>query len=126
LERAKKRLGEKAAKVQWIVSDITSFQPQTTFHFWHDRAVFHFLTTPEDIQQYISIAEAAVTGFLSMGTFAETGPLKCSGLQITQYSINSLQEKFSAAFEPVKCFEETHNTPMNTMQQFSFCLFKKK
>lgn len=47
LEKAKVRLGKKANDVTWIVSDITEFEPTTTFDIWHDRATFHFLTTPE-------------------------------------------------------------------------------
>ncbi len=47
LERAKKRLGKKANKVHWIVSDITEFETNIKFDFWHDRAVFHFLTEEE-------------------------------------------------------------------------------
>src|SRR5688572_23583963 len=44
LERAKKRLGNKAALVKWIEADATEFTPTTTYDFWHDRAAFHFLT----------------------------------------------------------------------------------
>src|SRR6187402_3411524 len=50
LEKAKLRLGEKAKKVNWIVSDITEFEPQTTFDIWHDRAAFHFLTEDSQIK----------------------------------------------------------------------------
>src|SRR5687767_15066192 len=45
LSKAKERLGDNAAKINWIVSDITEFEPDTTFDVWHDRATFHFLTT---------------------------------------------------------------------------------
>ena len=45
IAKAKKRLGEKASKVNWIVSDITEFKPHSSFDVWHDRATFHFLTT---------------------------------------------------------------------------------
>lgn len=51
LERAKKRLGEKADKVHWIVSDITEFKTAVKFVFWHDRAVFHFLTNQISIEK---------------------------------------------------------------------------
>lgn len=45
LNRAKKRLGEKAEKVTWIVSDITAFQPGTAYDIWHDRAAFPVFRT---------------------------------------------------------------------------------
>ena len=44
IEKAKERLGNKASKVHWIVSDVTEFEPPVLFDFWHDRAAFHFLT----------------------------------------------------------------------------------
>ena len=43
--RAKESLGQKANLVTWIVSDVTEFEPQVLFDFWHDRAAFHFLTS---------------------------------------------------------------------------------
>ncbi len=76
IERAKKRLGEKAAKVTWIVSDITAFHPETTYDIWHDRATFHFLTAPEQSTIYKKIVEKAVTGYMGIGTFSESGPKK--------------------------------------------------
>ncbi|WP_315816786.1 class I SAM-dependent methyltransferase [Paraflavitalea speifideaquila] len=33
LIRAKKRLGDKAATVKWIVTDITAFEPTQTYDF---------------------------------------------------------------------------------------------
>ena len=60
LTRAKKRLGRKADKVVWIVSDITEFQPTITYDFWHDRAAFHFLTTENEIVKYLTTARHAV------------------------------------------------------------------
>lgn len=88
IKKAKKRLGKKADKIHWIVSDVTEFIPPVQFDFWHDRAAFHFLTTERKVYQYASIAEDAIkrNGYLILGTFSENGPEKCSGLQIKQYS----------------------------------------
>ena len=128
LIRAKKRLGEKANKVNWVVSDIVDFTPTVTFDFWHDRAAFHFLTTEENINKYIEIAEKAikVNGILILGTFSETGPMKCSGLEIKQYSEASMSVKFEQFFERIRCISEEHITQFNTTQNFLFCSFKKK
>src|SRR5699024_6114505 len=90
LERAKHRLGDRAKVVNWVVSDITEFQPDTTFDVWHDRATFHFLTTKEQVADYLDTARKAVTGFLTIGTFSEQGPKKCSGLDTKQYTDESL------------------------------------
>ena len=128
LEKAKKRLGDKADKVHWIVSDITEFSTEIKFDFWHDRAVFHFLTEQESIDKYIAILNNAMAdnGNFLLGTFSENGPLKCSGLEIKQYSENLMRQTFNQDFETIKCFTENHTTPFNTVQNFQFCGFKKR
>ncbi|MBL7744888.1 MAG: methyltransferase [Chitinophagaceae bacterium] len=128
IERAKKRLGERADKVHWVVSDVIAFEPPVAFDFWHDRAAFHFLTTEEKINKYVSIAEHAIKkdGYLVLGTFSEQGPKKCSGLEIKQYSEASMSSRFEASFERIKCIQEDHVTPFNTTQNFLFCSFKRK
>ena len=127
LERAKKRLGGKADIVNWIVSDITEFKPEVTFDFWHDRAVFHFLTDNDSIEKYITIIEKSINknGNFLLGTFSENGPLKCSGLEIRQYSENTMKQTFADSFQTIKCFTENHTTPFDTIQNFQFCGFKK-
>jgi len=128
LSRAKKRLGDNANKVNWVVSDIIDFIPPVEFDFWHDRAAFHFLTTEENMSKYVAIAERGIKarGGLILGTFSETGPTKCSGLEIKQYSETSMSSRFELSFDRVKCITEEHQTPFNTIQNFLFCSFKKK
>ena len=79
LEKAKKRLGTKAKKVNWIVSDVTDYEPETVFDVWHDRATFHFLTTNEEIAAYLDLARKAVAGFMTIGTFSELKGRKAFG-----------------------------------------------
>jgi cyclopropane fatty-acyl-phospholipid synthase-like methyltransferase len=125
LERAKKRLGAKAEKVTWIVADINDFKPETNFDFWHDRATFHFLTTEQQIENYLNTVQKAVNGYLMLGTFSENGPKKCSGLDIKQYSEEALSQTFQKnGFQKIKCLSEDHTTPFNTIQNFTFCSFK--
>lgn len=128
IERAKQRLGSKAADVHWIISDVTDFVPPVQFDLWHDRAAFHFLTTEEQIYKYVSIAEDAVkkNGYLILGTFSESGPKKCSGLEIAQYSEVSMSARFELAFERIRCKKVDHSTPFQTVQNFLFCSFRKK
>ena len=128
LSRAKKRLGDKADKVHWIVSDIVDFKPPVKFDFWHDRAAFHFLTTEDKINKYVSIAENAINkdGYLILGTFSEQGPKKCSGLEVKQYTETSMSSRFEKSFNRIKCIAEEHQTPFNTIQNFLFCSFQKR
>ncbi|QOW09667.1 class I SAM-dependent methyltransferase [Kaistella flava (ex Peng et al. 2021)] len=125
-EKAKVRLGEKAKKVTWIVSDILDFEPTEIYDIWHDRAAFHFLTTEAEIEKYKSIVEKAVNGYLVIGTFSENGPLKCSGLEISQYSKEKLTSTFKNNFEKIDSILEDHETPFGTTQNFLFCSFKNK
>jgi len=126
LEKAKDRLGEKANKVDWIVSDITEFKPNMTFDVWHDRATFHFLTTTEQITKYIKTARKSVSRFMTIGTFSKNGPEKCSGLEIKQYNEDELTLELKNGFDKIKCLTEDHLTPFDTKQNFLFCSFKRQ
>ena len=125
IERAQRRLGDRAAKVHWIVSDVTAFHPSTTYDCWHDRAAFHFLLSSEEITAYLTTARQAVIGFLAIGTFSDKGPVKCSGLTVHQYSEAELQQQISNGFEKIKCLTEDHTTPFHTTQNYLFCSFKR-
>lgn len=127
LERAKLRLGEKAKQVKWIVSDASEFKPERKYDFWHDRAAFHFFATEDDIEKYIKIVKENINpeGILILGTFSESGPKKCSGIEIKQYSEETMKQRLLQYFEKVKCFHVEHNTPFNTIQNFIFCSFRK-
>lgn len=128
IERIKSRLGDKASKVTFIVSDILDFEPSERYDFWHDRACFHFLTQSDDVANYSKIVSQAVAhdGKLFIGTFSDEGPKKCSGLEITQYNMESLRLVFERDFELSGCFTEEHPTPFDTTQNFLFCGFNRK
>jgi hypothetical protein len=127
IDRIKIRLGIEAEKVTFIVSDVLDFQPKTTFDVWHDRASFHFLTIKSEIDNYQELVSNSLAnnGFLFIGTFSENGPLKCSGLEVTQYSESKFERIFNTNFNKIKCFTEDHRTPFETIQNFIFCTFKK-
>lgn len=128
IDRARKRLGEKATLVKWIVKDISKFQPTEKYDFWHDRAAFHFLTNQEDIEKYVNIVSKNIenNGFLIVGTFSLDGPEKCSGIDIKQYSQHILTNVFEPNFVKIGCFTIDHKTPFDTTQNFVFCSFRKK
>ncbi|KPV98279.1 Ubiquinone/menaquinone biosynthesis C-methyltransferase UbiE [Pseudoalteromonas sp. P1-9] len=129
LETAKKRIGESSANVKWIEADITGVTlPKQQFDVWHDRAVFHFLTTPEERRAYIKNVLHALKphGHIIIATFSEDGPEKCSGLPIVRYSAESLHGEFGDHFVLKDQRHETHKTPFGTTQEFVFCHFVKK
>lgn len=128
LERAKARLGSAAHRVQWVVGDVTQFQPDNNFNVWHDRATFHFLTVVQQTAAYLSIVEKNIVpgGFLSVATFSDKGPSQCSGLTVQQYSPDALTHQFARRFTKLQCEEITHPTPFGTEQLFTFCQFQRK
>ena len=125
LDKAKQRLGDKANKINWVVTDITEFEPDTTFDVWHDRATFHFLTTSDQVAKYMDTARKSVNGYLTIGTFSDNGPEKCSGLSIKQYSEETLTTELKNGFDKLRCITEDHTTPFDTKQNFLFCSFKR-
>lgn len=127
LKKAQTRLGERAALVKWIVSDVREFKPMQKFDVWHDRATFHFLTAQDEIEHYVELAGRTVKsdGFMAIGTFSEKGPAKCSGLDVRQYSENELEKTLTYYFSKIHCVTEGHITPFNTIQHFLFCSFKR-
>lgn len=127
LNRAKKRLGERAEKIKWIVADILQFKPTEKYDFWHDRATFHFLTEEADIETYINTMQSSIKpgGLLVIGTFSEQGPDKCSGLTIKQYSEATLTERLQKWFEKLDCFTVDHRTPNDSKQNFIFGSFRR-
>ncbi|HEX5169290.1 MAG TPA: class I SAM-dependent methyltransferase [Cyclobacteriaceae bacterium] len=127
LQRARGRLGEKSKKVRWMACDVTELDTQQTFDVWHDRATFHFLTTRNQIDQYLDRARKNIksNGFLTIGTFSTHGPKICSGLEVKQYSEATLQHQLEKGFNKIKCITEDHRTPLGALQNFLFCSFRR-
>lgn len=127
LDKAKQRLGDQAQHVKWIIADAAHFKPTESYDFWHDRAAFHFLTKEEDISNYLETAQKHLSrkGVLVIGTFSKQGPEKCSGIDITQYSEDTMTQRLEKAFEKIKCITVDHTTPSNSIQNFIFCSFRK-
>ena len=126
IEKAKHRLGERAKSVNWIIADATDFNPNEKYDLWHDRAAFHFLTSQKDISKYLETAKQNISanGILVIGAFSDQGPTKCSGIEVKQYSENSLTKAIEAYFEKINCIKVDHKTPRNTVQNFTFCSFR--
>lgn len=125
IERAKDRLADKGQNIHWITSNILDFMPETRYDVWHDRAAFHFLTSEKDINTYINLV-GEFANHIVLGTFSKNGPLKCSGLPISQYNAEDLQALLKSDFELVSSHYEDHTTPFDTQQNFLFCSFRRK
>mgnify|MGYP003322947851 CR=1 FL=1 len=125
LKEVKERLNNES--LNFIETDVLNLKLGQNFDIWHDRAVFHFITDKESVEKYISLCNEYIGdgGKLIIGTFAEDGPLKCSGLEIKRYSVENLKELFKENFEFIEGFKKLHRTPFDTEQSFTFCVFRK-
>lgn len=125
IEVAKKRFGVLASYINWQVADITEAKlPNNFYDVWHDRAVFHFLTSEEDRRAYVERVAYAMKpgGHVIVATFGPDGPTKCSGLDVVRYDAEALHAEFGNAFRLVKTRTELHKTPWGAEQQFVYCL----
>src|SRR3989338_3767391 len=126
---SKSRLGKSANQITWIEADVTqAVLPPHAFDVWHDRAVFHFLTDAGDRRKYVDQVRHSLKpgGHLIVATFSLNGPLRCSGLNVIQYSLQTMQTEFGNDFTLIENFTEEHMTPFNTKQEFVYCHFKLK
>ncbi len=128
LERCEAKLSECKASVEFLEADILQFKSVLPFQIWHDRAVFHFLTEPEEINKYVEIVSDNIEmgGYFILSTFSTTGPEKCSGLQVSRYNAEMLETIFSQNFSMLESFDETHVTPSEATQDFVWVVFKRK
>jgi 2-polyprenyl-3-methyl-5-hydroxy-6-metoxy-1,4-benzoquinol methylase len=124
IDVAKARLGPPAASVHWITGDITAVElGAARYDVWHDRAVFHFLTSADDRAAYVRQVARAVKlgGHVIVATFGLGGPEKCSGLDVVRYDAENLHGEFGPKFRLLDSVTELHETPWGTPQEFMYC-----
>lgn len=128
LNIAKERLGDRANRVCWMEGNVLEAElPENGIDVWHDRAVFHFLTTETEREAYVRQVLHVVKpgGLVIVATFAEDGPTKCSGLPVMRYSAEELHSAFGQSFQLLANEKESHRTPGGNEQRFVYCCFKK-
>ena len=129
LAQARRRLGANAARVQWIVGDITEVElPAARYALWHDRAVFHFLTGAAERTRYVAAAARALRtgGHALVATFAPDGPERCSDLPVCRYDATMLAAMFAPAFEQVGESRHIHVTPDGRPQPFTHIVLRRR
>ena len=60
-----------------------------------------------------------------IGTFADDGPRKCSGLDVERYDIRKMRETVGEDLQLLTSFREVHATPSGATQNFLYALFRK-
>ena len=116
------RLGPAAVQVDWVVANILEWRPSERYDVWHDRAVLHFLTKDDERSRYLDTLHSAleIGGHAVIGTFAEDGPERCSGLDVRRYSPEDLRAFLGPDFEFVSEMHELHKTPGGNQQSFNW------
>lgn len=128
LDNARARLGDQSTRVHWLEADVLNANlPAHHFDVWHDRAVFHFLTSEADRHAYVKQVLHAVKpgGIVIVATFADDGPTKCSGLPVMRYTENELHSQFGEPFQLLGHERESHQTPWGVIQNFVYCFCRK-
>lgn len=127
LDISKDRLGGAASSVTWIVRDLLDWTPTSDYDIWHDRAVFHFLTSNADRDAYRRLLDAALApgGYLVMAVFAEDGPTTCSGLEVRCQSQDELAAWLGDDFEIIELSREEHTTPGGSIQPFNWLVARR-
>ena len=126
LDKVRSRLAGASAQVQFVVADVTAFQPTRHYGVWHDRAVFHFLVDAEDRRLYVGALRRALhpRGVVIIATFGPQGPERCSGLPIVRYAATTLAAELGDGFRLSSSFIDVHRTPSGGEQQFLHARFE--
>lgn len=132
LQKAQVELGaEKAAQVRWLVEDVT--QPSGAINLsdivlWHDRAVFHFLTTDQQRQDYLATLTKVLRlgGYVILAAFAVGGASKCSGLDVQNYDVDSLTQFLGSEFNLMESRSYTYRMPSGDLRPYVYALFQRK
>lgn len=128
LTAAQERLGPDALKVTWLQEDLLRWKPSCRYDLWHDRAVFHFLTAAADRDLYRRVLGRALraNGRVVIGTFAQEGPVQCSGLEVRRYPPEGIWDELGGTFDLIGTRREEHLTPAGVSQAFSWALMRRR
>ncbi|GAB2959245.1 class I SAM-dependent methyltransferase [Streptomyces pseudoechinosporeus] len=127
LRTVRDRLGPAGADVTLTVADVLDLRMDREYALWHDRAVYHFLTEPDERADYLTSLNRSLRpgGRLVVATFGPDGPTTCSGLPIVRYTHTELAAQFPG-YELVDTAGEEHRTPWGTSQQFTAILMRRR
>jgi hypothetical protein len=122
LQRVRTRLGDAASRFAWIEANVADDWSLEPMDIWHDRAVFHFLTSPDDRAHYRTHLRQTlkVNGAAIIATFALDGPMSCSGLPVARYSPETLCAELGDEFRLVESQPYVHHTPWGSRQSFQY------
>ena len=109
--------------VTFVCGDVLDPPAIPPVDLWHDRAVFHFLTSESDRDRYrMSMQRLLAPGAHAIvATFAPDAPDRCSGLPVERYAPDTLAEEFPF-MTAIASMRHQHETPDGRRQAFSYLL----
>jgi SAM-dependent methyltransferase len=113
--------------IELVHADVLEWRPPRRYDVWHDRAVFHFLTSSEQRDRYRASLLGALSpgGAAVVGAFASDGPPSCSGLPVERYDAAGLIDELGPTFAPVACDREVHVTPRGVTQPMTWVAVRR-
>lgn len=128
LDLARHRLGVRGEQVHWLVADLLDWKPPRRYAIWHDRAVLHFFTDPQQRQGYADRVREALTpgGHAIIATFAPHGPDTCSGLPVTRTSADEIIDLLGPEFVAEGTAIQHHRTPRGRVQPFTWLIARRR
>ena len=116
---------------EFIGASVLDWTATRRYTLWHDRAVFHFLTDPQDQSAYVAQMLHALEpgGVAVLSTFDADGPARCSNLPVQRYSSAQLADVVhrlsNGALVAQRGYQTQHITPKSNRQAFQTTLFHK-
>jgi hypothetical protein len=129
MRAAQQRLGAAAQRVQWLIGDVRTWRPARRYVVWHDRALFHFMTSDQDRDAYLRALESATSpeeAICIVATFAPDGPPRCSGLPVVRYDVVELAAALAPTWQMIDEGREAHRTPSGALQPFTWTAFRRQ
>ena len=127
LDEVRRRLGKQAAGVTFVAGDVRTWRPDQVFDLWHDRATFHFMTTPEDIAAYRATLDAnlSTNGRAVIAAFSLDGPDHCAGLPVARYDKETLAAQFSDFMTCDECIDKPVEADDTDARPYVVCSFRR-
>ena len=127
LSELKKQMHDVSAHTYFFAIDAIDLTLPEPVDIWHDRAVFHFLTTPEQQSAYRqSVLRNTYSGsVVIIATFSENGPDTCSGLPVQRWSTRQLADFLGTDFTVKAQHTRIHATPWQATQEFSILVARR-
>ena len=128
LESTRLRLGDKAARVEFVVADVARWEPTQMYDVWHDRAAFHFLIEERERAGYKAALLSGLRpgGTFIIATYAHGGPEQCSGLPVRHYNRSELEDFLGEEFICLEALVSSHETPSGKQLPLHWGVFERR